>query len=201
MGVGCRVVDRMRVRDAFVVAAATAFTYKGKSVNLQQLGTDLGVRFVLQGSVERGGNTIRINAQLADAQTNAQLWTEKFEGDQANLFALQDQVTARIGNSVGREMVVMAARESEKRRSNPQATDYILRARAAEYRPQSLENLEQIEGWYRQALELDQDSVTAIVGLARTLAITAFNFGLELTPEVKEKKFSEARPRPESQGD
>ena len=73
-----------RIRDAFVVAAATAYSYKNKPVNLQQLGTDLGVRFVLQGSVRRGGNIIRINAQLAGTQTNAQLWTQTFEGDQAN---------------------------------------------------------------------------------------------------------------------
>lgn len=187
--------DLSRIRDAFVVAAATAFTYKDKPVNVQQLGTDLGVRFVLQGSVQRGGNTIRINAQLADTQTNAQLWTETFEGDQANLFALQDQVTARIGNSIGREMVVVAARESETRDSNPQAADFILRARAAVYKPQSLKNWEQIEGWYRQALELDPDNATAMAGLAQSLAIPAFNFGRKLPPDVKEKKFAEARDR------
>lgn len=163
--------DLSRIRDAFVVAAATAFTYKNKPVNLQRLGAELGVRFVLQGSVQRVGNTIRINAQLADTATNAQLWTETFQGDQANLFALQDQVTARIGNSIGREMVVVAARERETRDSTPQATDLILRARAAAFKPQSLKNWEQIEGWYRQALELDPDNTTAMAGLARALAI------------------------------
>ncbi|MFP6746803.1 MAG: adenylate/guanylate cyclase domain-containing protein [Alphaproteobacteria bacterium] len=185
--------DLSRIRDAFVVATATAFTYKNKTVNLKQLGADLGVRFVLQGSVQRGGNTIRINAQLADTQTNAQLWAETFEGDQSNLFALQDKVTARIGNSIGREMVVAAARESEKRESNPLAADLILRARAAALKPQSLQNWERIEGWYRQALELDPNNANAMVGLARSLAITAFNFRRELTLEVKEKKFVEGR--------
>lgn len=183
--------DLSRVRDAFVVAAATAFTYKDKPVNLQQLGTDLGVRFVLQGSVQRVGTAIRINAQLADTRTSAQLWTEDFQGDQANLFALQDQVTARVGNSIGREMVMVAARESDARTSNAQAADFILRARAAEYRPQSLENLGQIEGWYRQALKLDPDNVTAMVGLARALTVSAFNFGRVLAPDVREKKYVE----------
>ena len=185
--------DLSRIRDAFVVAAATAFTYKNKPVNLQQLGKDQGVRFVLQGSVQRGGNKIRINAQLADTQSNAQLWAETFEGDQANLFALQDQVTARIGNSIGREMVVLAARENETRISNPQSADFILRATAAFLKPQSLKNLEQIEGWYRQALELDPENATAMAGLARALNVQAFNFGRKLAPDVKEKKFVEGR--------
>ena len=185
--------DLSRVRDAFVVAAATAFPYKDKPVNLQQLGADLGVRFVLQGSVQRVGTTIRINAQLADTRTSAQLWTENFQGDQANLFALQDQVTARVGNSIGREMVMVAARESDARVSNAQAADFILRARAAEYRPQSLENLGQIEDWYRQALKLDPDNVTAMVGLARALTVSAFNFGNWLAPDVREKKYAEGR--------
>ncbi len=185
--------DLSRIRDAFVVATATAFSYKNKPVNLQQLGTEQGVRFVLQGSVQRGGNRIRINAQLADTQTNAQLWAETFEGDPANLFALQDQVTARIGNSIGREMVVLAARENETRISNPKAADFILRATAGFTRPQSIKNLEQIEGWYRQALELDPQNATAMAGLARALVIQAFNFGRKLSPEIKEMKFVEGR--------
>ena len=63
-----------------------------------------------------------INAQLADATSNAQLWSESFEGDQSDLFALQDRVTARVGNSIGREMVIMAARESETRKSEPEGS-------------------------------------------------------------------------------
>jgi TolB-like protein/class 3 adenylate cyclase len=185
--------DLSRIRDAFVVATATAFTYKNKPVNLQQLGTDQGVRFVLQGSVQRGGEKIRINAQLADTQTNAQLWAETFEGDRANLFALQDKVTARIGNSIGREMVILAARESETRNSDPQAADLVLRATAAFMKPQSLENLEQIESWYRQAMELDPENAMAMTGLARALVVQAFNFGRKLAPNVKERKFVEGR--------
>mgnify|MGYP002633766981 CR=1 FL=1 len=183
--------DLSRIRDAFVVATATAFKYKGKSVDLKQLGTDLGVRFVLQGSVQRGGDKIRINAQLADTQTNAQLWAETFEGDTANLFALQDQVTALIGNSIGREMVVRAGRDSETRASDPQAADLILRADAAYLKPQSLENWVLIEGWMRQALALDPGNVTAMLGLGRALTVQAFNFGHKLAPDVKEKKYAE----------
>src|SRR5580704_2281498 len=99
--------DLSRIRDAFIVNAATAFAYKDKPVTAQHVGRELGVHFVLQGSVQLSGTKIRINAQLADASSNAQLWSESFEGDQSDLFALQDQVTARISNSIGREMVIV----------------------------------------------------------------------------------------------
>ena len=144
--------DLSRIRDAFIVDAKTAFAYKDKPVTAQQVGKELGVHFVLQGSVQRNGTKIRINAQLADANSNAQLWSDTFEGDQSDLFALQDQVTARIGNSIGREIVIVAARESESRKSSPKVADLMLRARALELRPQSLKNWQQIEELYRQAL-------------------------------------------------
>ncbi|MBT5194330.1 MAG: hypothetical protein HOM07_18430 [Rhodospirillaceae bacterium] len=185
--------DLSRIRDAFVVAARTAFTYKGKPIDLQQIGMAQGVRFVLQGSVQRGGDKIRINAQLADTRSNAQLWAETFEGNSANLFALQDQVTARIGNSIGREMVVLAARENETRIANPKAANFILRAKAAFLKPQSLKNLQRIEGWYHQALERDPRNASAMADLALVLSVQAFNFRRKLTPDAREKKFAEGR--------
>src|SRR5208283_2218867 len=130
--------DLSRIRDAFIVNAATAFTYKDKPVSAQKVGKDLGVHFVLQGGVQRNGTKIRINAQLADANSNAQLWSESFEGDQSDLFALQDQVTTLVGNSIGREMVIVAARASETHKSSPKASDLMLRARALSQKPASL---------------------------------------------------------------
>jgi adenylate cyclase len=91
--------DLSRIRDAFIVDAVTAFAYKDKALTAQQVGKDLGVHFVLQGSVQRSGTKIRINAHLADATSNALLWSDTFEGDQSDLFALQDQVTARIATA------------------------------------------------------------------------------------------------------
>ena len=139
--------DLSRIRDAYVVNAATAAAHGGK--DLQQVGRTLGVRFVLQGSVQRSGTKIRINAQLADAITNAQLWTESFEGDQADLFALQDQVTTRIGNTIGREMVVNAARQSEKSKGNAKVGDLLLRARAMNLNQRTLAYFNDIEGLWR----------------------------------------------------
>ena len=137
--------DLSRIRDAFIVNAATAFAYRDKPVTAQQVGKDLGVHFVLQGSVQRNGTKIRINTQLADANSNAQLWSETFEGDQSDLFALQDRVTTLVGNSIGREMVLVAARESDSHKSSPKVADLMLRAGALWLKPRSLKNQQQIE--------------------------------------------------------
>lgn len=185
--------DLSRIQDAVVIASTTAFTYRDKSATAIQIGKDLGVRFVLQGSVQRSGNRIRINAQLADATSNAQLWSETFDGDQSNLFALQDLITTRIANSIGREMIITAGRESEKRRSSPKVADLILRARALDLKPRSLKNLEQTEAWYRQALAVEPNNTMAMVGLARSLALEAGNFGFSMDERVREKKFLEGR--------
>jgi TolB-like protein len=122
--------DLSRIRDAFIVPVSSAIAYRDKAAPVKQIGLDLGVRFVLQGSVLANGNKLRINAQLADTQSGAQKWTETFEGDLADLFALQDQVTARIGNSIGNRMVILAARESQTRKSGAKVADLILRADA-----------------------------------------------------------------------
>jgi adenylate cyclase len=185
--------DLSRIRDAFIVNATTAFAYKDKPITAQQAGIDLGVRFVLHGSVQRSGTKIRINAQLADTSTNAQLWADSFEGDQSDLFALQDQVTARIGNSIEREVVIVAARESETRKSSPKVADLILRARAMRLKPQSLRNLQQAEELYRHALALEPNNAGAMIGLAVALAAQAANFGAQMDEGVREKKFVEGR--------
>ena len=103
--------DLSRAAGLFVIAATTANTFKGKQINVQQVGKDLGVRYALQGNVQRSGEKIRINAQLADTSSGGQLWAETFDGDRSDLFALQDQITSRIANSIGREIVVSAARD------------------------------------------------------------------------------------------
>jgi adenylate cyclase len=185
--------DLSRIRDAFVVNAATAFAYRDKPVTAQQVGKDLGVHFVLHGGVQRNGTKIRINAQLADADTNAQLWAESFEGDQSDLFALQDQVTARIGNSIGREMVIVAARESETRKSSPKVSDLVLRARAIALKPRSLKNYQQMEDLYRQALKLEPNNPRVMVALAACLALQPDNFPSQMDEGTKEKKWVEGR--------
>jgi adenylate cyclase len=185
--------DLSRIRDAFIVNAATAFAYKDKPVTAQQVGKELGVHFVLQGSVQRNGTKIRISAQLADAISNAQLWSDTFEGDQSDLFALQDQVTARIGNSIGREIVIVAARESETRKSSPKAADLMLRAKALGLKPYTLKNLQQMEDLYRQVLALEPSNASAMARLAGSLISQPNNFRSQMDERTKERKFAEGR--------
>ena len=97
--------DLSRIRDSFVIARNTAFTFKGKNVDAKEIGKELGVRYVLEGSVQRDGTRVRVNAQLIDAETGAHLWADRFEEDVADLFKLQDQVVARIANSLRVELV------------------------------------------------------------------------------------------------
>jgi len=183
--------DLSRAAGLFVIAATTADTFKGKPINVQQVGKDLGVRYALQGNVQRSGEKIRINAQLADTSSGGQLWAETFDGDRSDLFALQDRITSRIANSIGREIVVAAARESEARKTNPQASDLLLRAVALNTRPTSLENLQQQEKLFREVLLLDPNSVEAMARLATCLVVQRRAFGQVLGPQVAEEKLKE----------
>ena len=93
--------DLSRIRNSFVIARNTAFTFKGKNIDAKEIGKELGVRYVLEGSVQRDQNRVRVNAQLIDGETGAHLWADRFEEDVADLFKLQDQVVARLANSLG----------------------------------------------------------------------------------------------------
>ncbi len=79
-----------------MISRNTAFTYRGKPVDTRQIGHELGVRYVLEGSVRRSGKRVRVNAQLIDAETDAHLWAERFDRDTSDLFVLQDEITSRI---------------------------------------------------------------------------------------------------------
>jgi adenylate cyclase len=111
-----------------VISRNTAFTYKGKDVDAKQIGHELGVRYVLEGSVRRSGNQVRINAQLIDAVTDRHLWAERFDHDIGDLFAIQNEITGRIANTLGWELI---GAETARTTDRPDALDYLLRARAA----------------------------------------------------------------------
>ena len=110
------------IRDSFVIARNTAFTFKGKNVDAKEVGKELDVRYVLEGSVQRDGNRVRINAQLIDAATGAHLWADRFEEDLADLFKLQDQLVAQLANSTRYELVKAEA-ISGSHATNPDAID------------------------------------------------------------------------------
>jgi adenylate cyclase len=120
--------DLSRIPDMLVISRNTAFTYRGKRVDTKQIGRELGVRYVLEGSVRRSGNQVRVSVQLIDAETDAHLWAERFDRDTLDLFALQDEVTSRIAVALNLELIgAEATRPTEHR----DALDYILRGRAA----------------------------------------------------------------------
>ena len=106
--------DLSRISGGFVIARNTAFTYKGKHVDIKQIGRELGVRYVLEGSVQRGGNRLRVNVQLIDTDTGNHLWAERFDKPVADLFDMQDEIVARLANQLGTELVAAEARRAEQ---------------------------------------------------------------------------------------
>ena len=106
--------DLSRIRHAVVIGRNTAFTYKGKHVDLKQTGRELNVRYVLEGSVQRGGNRVRVNVQLFDAETGNHLWAERFDKPLADLFDMQDEIVARLAGSLNAQLVAAEARRAEQ---------------------------------------------------------------------------------------
>ena len=119
--------------DSFVIARGTAFTYKGKPIDAKQIGKELGVRYVLEGSVRRVGETITINAQLISTETDAHVWAERFEGERSKLGELQLEVVSRLADSLGVELVkAEALRSMRERPGNPDAVDLAMQAQVEE---------------------------------------------------------------------
>jgi adenylate cyclase len=159
--------DVARIQGSTVIARNTAFTYKGKAVDAKQIGRELGVRYVLEGSVQRAGNQVRINAQLVDTETGAQIWGDRFDRDAADLFALQNEITARIARALQSQLAIAEARRPT---DHPDALDYILRGRAVLARPISKENSNEAVKLFEAALAADPQSADAATWLAATLA-------------------------------
>jgi TolB-like protein/Tfp pilus assembly protein PilF len=162
--------DLSRISASFVIARNTAFTYKGKPVDVKQIGRELGVRYVLEGSVRRTGNQVRINIQLIDAETGAHLWADRFDTDRANLAEAQDEITGRLKRTLNLEIIEAAARRIEQERAaDPDACDLIMRGWAQWYRPSSFATRQGAQQAFEQALEMDPRSVDAQIGLAQVL--------------------------------
>jgi len=159
--------DLSRIGGMFVISRDSAFTYKDKPVNAKQIGRELGVRYLLEGSVQRSANQVRINAQLIAADTDAHLWAERFDRDMANLFAVQDEITGRIAVALDAEII---GAETARPTARPDALDLILRGRAAFLKPLSRETFDEAIGYFERALALDPGSVAAQASLAGSLA-------------------------------
>jgi TolB-like protein/Flp pilus assembly protein TadD len=159
--------DLSQISDMFVIARNTAFTYRNKAVDARQIGRELGVRFVLEGSVQRSGNKVRITTQLIDAETNAHLWAERFDRDIGDLLALQNEITSRIAITLSAELLGV---EASRPRDQRDALDFILRGRAVGLKPMSPSRYDEAIGYFERALALDPGSAEATALLASSLA-------------------------------
>ena len=116
------VLDDVPVLGQFIIGRQTAFTYKGKAIDLKQVGRELNVRNVLEGSLQRNGNRLRVNVQLVDAETANHLWAERFDKPVADLFDMQDEIVSRLANILNTQLIEAEARRAA-RWLHPDATD------------------------------------------------------------------------------
>jgi TolB-like protein/class 3 adenylate cyclase len=158
-----------RNKQLFVIARYSSFTFKGKSADIKQVARDLGVRYVLEGSVRKSGNRIRITGQLIDAASGAHLWADRYDGALEDVFELQDQVAASVVGAIGPSMT-QAEIERAKRKppSSLDAYDYYLRGLAARWQ-YTRDGTDQAVGLYEQAIALDPQFALAYALLAATL--------------------------------
>ncbi|MBO0763346.1 MAG: tetratricopeptide repeat protein [Hyphomicrobiaceae bacterium] len=164
--------DLSRISGAVVIAPATAHNYKGKKVDVRQIGRELSVRYALQGSARRMTNIVRINAQLVDTMNASQLWAERFDGEIAELAKVQGQVTRRIAGAL---KVALTEAESQRalreRPSNPDAVDLTIHAWALLNRQASLESTQRARALLEAALRLSPDHLPALNGLGQAMLI------------------------------
>ncbi len=154
--------DLSRITDLVVIGRHTAFTFKGRTVDLRQIGRDLCVRYILEGSVQRGGNRMRVNVQLIDSESGIHLWAERFDKPLADLFDMQDEIVSRLANALHAQLIADEARRAE-RAPKPDSIDLYFRALAASNTPG---HLTQAQALFEQALTLDPQNLEAMVGLA-----------------------------------
>ena len=164
--------DLSRISGMFVISRNTALTYRSKPADTKQIGRELGVRYVLEGSVRRSGSQVRVNAQLIDAATDAHLWAERFDHDTGDLFALQNEITSRIASALGIELI---AAEAARPTEHPDALDCILRGRAVLLKPRTRDAYKEAIDLFECALALDPESVEAQSRLAAILVTSVLD--------------------------
>jgi TolB-like protein/class 3 adenylate cyclase len=157
--------DLSRIRHAVVIGRNTAFTYKGKPVDLKQIGRELNVRYVLEGSVQRGANRMRVNVQLIDAETGNHVWAERFDKPLADLFDMQDEIVARLANALNAQLIAAEARRAE-RTPTPDLMDLYFQGLAWSNRGLTPENAAQARSFFDRALSADPDNVDVLIGSA-----------------------------------
>jgi TolB-like protein/class 3 adenylate cyclase/Tfp pilus assembly protein PilF len=154
-----------RIKSLFVIARNSSFAYKGKSPDIRQVGRELGVRYVLEGSVRKAGSRVRITGQLIDTSSGAHIWADRFDGELADIFDMQDQVTARVIGAIGPTLELVEIERAKRKTGNLEAYDYYLRSWAALYR-YSRESTDEAMTLLRKAVELDPEFALAHATMA-----------------------------------
>jgi TolB-like protein/class 3 adenylate cyclase len=157
--------DLSRINNAFVVSRNTAFTYKGKQVDAKQVGRDLNVRYLLEGSIQRGGSRMRVNVQLIDAITGNHLWADRFDKPMADLFDMQDEIVSQLANQLRPELLAAEARRAEQV-ENPDSIDLYFQG-VQWFNKAGPDNIERARGYFERAVALDPTNIDALVGAAR----------------------------------
>ena len=165
--------DLSRFRGLFVIGRNTAFTFKGKTVDLKQIGRELNVRYVLEGSVQRGGDRIRINVQLIETDTGGHLWAERFDRPRADLFKVQDEIARHVAWSLSLQLNKADLRERE-RSDNPDSVDLVLRTQAAALGGTRPDRLATRFGLLQRAVQLDHRNGDAWALMAANRAVFVF---------------------------
>jgi TolB-like protein/class 3 adenylate cyclase len=167
--------DLSRISGSFVIARNTAFSYSGKLRDVRQIGRELNVRYGLEGSVQRVGNRLRVNVQLIDVETGNHLWAERFDKRVTDLFDMQDEIVARLANTLDAQLVEAEAQRAG-RVLHPDATDLYFQGKACWNKGMSPEYMAKAEAYFERALELDPGNIDVVVGLALVVATRAGSF-------------------------
>ena len=168
--------DIAQIPGAFVIGRGTAFSYKNKQVDLKTLGKELGIRWAVQGAVQRAGGQVRMNVSLSDLSTGRDVWSDRFDGDRTNLATLQEEVTARLARSLNVQLVQAESRRSQMDRpTNPDAVDFTMRGWAKLYEPRTRSTNAQAKDLFDSALRLDPDNIDAMLGKAWCIAHDVIN--------------------------
>jgi TolB-like protein/Tfp pilus assembly protein PilF len=165
--------DLSRINGAFVIACNTAFTFRGKPVNVKKVGRELNVRYVLEGSMQRSGSRLRVNVQLIDAETGNHLWAERFDKPIADLFDMQDEIVSRLANTLNAELIAAEARRAE-RSLRPDAMDLVFQGRSWWNKGITPGYMARARSFFEQAMALDPENLEAMIGLAGVDVATTF---------------------------
>jgi TolB-like protein/class 3 adenylate cyclase len=170
--------DLSRINGSFVIARNTAFSYRDKTPDVRQIGRELNVRYVLEGSVQRSGNRLRVNVQLIDAETGSHLWADRFDTPVADLFDMQDEIVSRLANALDVQLIEAEAQRARRAR-HPDAMDLYFQGRACWNRGLSPDTMAQARDFLERSVVLDPENVDALVGLATVVATVGGSFAVD----------------------